>query len=76
MTNLTLDGVTPCADSSALISSGPMLLTPFAPMVCPASWLTVLIRELPVTTSARVSGDKMEASARTRNRDPAASAAR
>jgi hypothetical protein len=76
VTNLTLAGETPCADSSALISSGPMLLTPFTPIVCPASWLTVLIRELPGTTSARVSGDKMEASARIRNRAPAAWAAR
>jgi hypothetical protein len=49
-----------------------MLLTPFTPIVCPASWLTVLIRELAGTTSARVSGDKMEASARIRNRAPAA----
>jgi hypothetical protein len=72
VTNFTVFGEIPWADSSAATSKVPMLLTPFNPIFRPASWPGVVMREFPVTTSARVPGDKVEASARIRNRAPAA----
>jgi hypothetical protein len=72
--NRTLAGEIPCADSSALISRVPMLLTPLTPIFLPASAAMVVTRDWAVTTSARVFGARMEAWARMRNLAPAASA--
>ena len=75
MTNFTLAGEIPRAESNALISRVPMLLTPLTPIFLPVSPAMVVTRELAVTTSARVFGARVEASARMRNLAPAACAA-
>jgi len=51
-----------------------MLLAPLTPIVLPASSATVVIAESAVVTSTRVPGCREEASARMRNRAPAACA--
>jgi hypothetical protein len=51
VTNFTVFGEIPWADSSAATSKVPMLLTPFNPIFRPASWLIVAVREFPVTTA-------------------------
>ena len=52
-----------------------MLLVPLTPIFWPARPAMVLICEFAVTTSVRVSGRRVEASARMRNLAPAACAA-
>ena len=73
--NRTRAGEIPCADSSALTSRVPMLLTPLTPIFWPASAATVVTRDCAVTISERVFGARMEAWARMRNLAPAACAA-
>ena len=51
-----------------------MLLVPFTPIFLPASLAMDVMGEVPVTTSARVFGARVEASARIRNLAPAACA--
>jgi len=51
-----------------------MLFVPLTPIFLPASWLTVVMGESAVVTSARLPGPRMEASARMRNLAPAACA--
>jgi hypothetical protein len=51
-----------------------MLLVPLTPIFLPASSATLVMGEFPVTTSTRVFGARVEASARMRNLAPAASA--
>ena len=48
-----------------------MLLVPLTPIFLPTRSAMVVIREFAVTTSARVSGRRVEASARMRNLAPA-----
>ena len=52
-----------------------MLLVPFSPIFLPASWPMVVMREFALTTSARESGPRVDASARMWNLAPAACAA-
>lgn len=72
MTNFTVAGEIPCADSSALISRVPMLLIPLTPIFLPASAAMVVTGESAATTSARVFGARVEAWARMRNLVPPA----
>ena len=74
MTNSTFFGEIPCSASSELTSRVPMLFVPLTPIFLPASWLTVVMGESAVVTSARLPGPRMEASARMRNLAPAACA--
>ena len=53
-----------------------MLLVPLTPIFLPASAAMVVMGESAVVISARVSGRRVEASARMRNLAPAACAAR
>ena len=75
MTKVTFRGEIPWAESSMLTSRVPMLLVPLTPILLPASLATAVTGEFPVTTSARVPGARVEASARMRNLAPAACAA-
>ncbi len=70
----TLSGEIPCPESSALISRVPMLLVPLTPIFLPARSATVVMCEPAAVTSTRVSGRRVEASARMRNLAPAACA--
>ena len=75
VTKWTFLGEIPFSCSTALISSVPMLLVPLTPIFLPARSATLAIPEFAVTTSVRVSGRRVEASARIRNLAPAACAA-
>ena len=72
MTKWTLLGEIPFSCSRVLISRVPMLLVPLTPIFLPARSAMVVIPDLVETTSVRVSGRRVEASARIRKLAPAA----
>jgi hypothetical protein len=72
--NSTFFGEYPCSESSALISSVPMLLVPFTPIFWPTSCAMLATEEPAGVTSTREFRPNEEASARMRNLAPCASA--